>query len=265
MTVDILICTIDEGILKVPQVLMSPRSDVRYVVSMQYTAAEKKEWVPEVLKEREDVDLVFLEGKGLSRNRNNALAHAKGDVVVMADDDNRYKDAFIRNIVKAYETHPEADVICFQALNMKGEPLHLYTTEYVCSVEMTWRKRVGVRFDERFGLGGKMFCAGEEQVWMKDAERAGYHILYMKHPIVMTPSGTTGEHFLGNKQLQVSKGATFRYVYGTVFAFWRTLKEAGWWMVHQGANPFPIMLNMMKGANEVGVKKDSDGELEMKN
>ena len=251
MTIDILICTIDEGIQKVPQVLMSPRDDVRYVVSMQYTTAEKQEQVPKVLKEREDVELVFLEGEGLSRNRNNALAHVKGDVVVMADDDNRYKDTFIHNIVEAYEIHPEADVICFQALNLEGEPLHLYTTEYVCSVEMTWRKRVSVRFDERFGLGGKWFCAGEEQVWMKDAERAGYHILYINQPIVMTPCGTTGEHFLESKELQVSKGATFRYVYGTVSALWRTLKEAGWWMVHQGANPFPIIRNMVKGAVEV--------------
>jgi hypothetical protein len=80
MTLDILICTIDEGILRVPEVLMSPRGDVRYVVSMQWTSprAGRKdeeveesllEQVPEVLREREDVTLTFLEGKGLSREK----------------------------------------------------------------------------------------------------------------------------------------------------------------------------------------------------
>ena len=50
MTLDILICTIDEGIEKVPKVLMPPRDGVRYVVSMQYTQKTMKERVPAVLK-----------------------------------------------------------------------------------------------------------------------------------------------------------------------------------------------------------------------
>ena len=251
MTLDILICTIDEGIEKVPKVLMPPRDGVRYVVSMQYTQERMKERVPAVLKEREDVTLTFLEGRGLSRNRNHAIEAATGDVVVMADDDNRYTEELVANIFEAYNQHPEADVIHFQALDMEGKPLHPYPAPYVSSVEMTFRRRVKVRFDERFGLGSNTLCAGEEQVWMKDARTQGYHIIYIAQPIVMTPRGTTGENFRGNKRLQMSKGAAFKYVYGTPNALWRTLKEAGWWLVHKGANPFPILWNMLKGMVEI--------------
>lgn len=262
MTLDILICTIDEGIERVPEVLMSPRGDVRYVVSMQWTSprAGRKdeeveesllEQVPEVLREREDVTLTFLEGKGLSRNRNHALEMATGDVVLMADDDNRYTKELIENILTAYREHPEADVIHFQALDLEGKLLHPYPAPFVSSVEMTFKREVKTRFDERFGLGSEKFCAGEEDVWMKDARDAGYKILYMPKPIVMTPRATTGTLFLGNKCMQMSKGATFKYVFGTANAVWRTLKEAGWWMVHRGANPVPILWNMLKGIVEV--------------
>ncbi len=258
MTLDILICTIDEGILRVPEVLMSPRGDVRYVVSMQWTnprAGRKDEeveeslleQVPAVLKEREDVALTFLEGKGLSRNRNHALEKVTGDVVLIADDDCRYTKELIGNIFAAYNGHPEADVIHFQALDTEGKPLHPYPVPYVSSVEMTFRREVATRFDERFGLGSEFFCAGEEDVWMKDAQEAGYHILYVDKPIVMTPKETTGKNFLKNKQMQVTKGAVFKHVYGTGGAAWRTLKEAGWWLVHKGANPLPILYNMVRG------------------
>ncbi|MBO4674018.1 MAG: glycosyltransferase [Bacteroidaceae bacterium] len=251
MKLSILICTIDEGIIRVPDVLMSPRDDVNYVVSMQFTKEAMKELVPVILKEREDVTLTFLEGKGLSRNRNNALSHATGDVLLIADDDNRYTDELIGHIFEAYEAHPEADVIHFQALDLEGNPLHPYPAPYVSSVELTFKRSVTTRFDERFGLGSEHLCAGEEEVWMKDASDAGYQIRYVNQPIVMTPKGTTGTQFAGNPQLQMSKGATFKHVYGTANALWRTLKEAGWWMVHRKENPFPILYNMLKGMVEV--------------
>ena len=251
MKLDILICTIDEGIERVPDVLMPPRADIGYVVSMQWTREEMKERVPEVLREREDVVLTFLEGRGLCRNRNHALEMATGDVVLMADDDNRYTADLIKNVFEAYEAYPDVDVIHFQALDLDGKPLHAYPADYVSSVEMTFRRGVKVLFNEKFGLGSEKLCSGEEEVWMKDARDAGYSVLYVPKPVVMTPAGTTGACFVGNEKLQMSKGATFRYVYGTPNALWRTLKEAGWWLVHRGANPFPILYNMLKGMVEV--------------
>ncbi len=247
LSISILICTIDEGIEKVPSVLMSPMSDVNYVVSMQYTDERFLEMMPKELKERADVIITTLQGKGLSRNRNNAMRYAIGDVCLIADDDNRYKREFVDSILNAYELHPEADIITFQAQNLEGEPLHPYPADFVSSVEMTFKQDIGIAFDERFGLGSKHLCAGEEQVFMKDAEKAGKQILYIPQCIVQTPANTTGTLFLQNKKLQTTKGATFRYVYGTGNALWRSVKEAGWYFVHKGVNPFPIIYYMWKG------------------
>lgn len=251
MILDILICTIDEGIAKVPNVLMPPRDDVRYVVSVQWTREDVKDVIPQILREREDVKLTFIEGKGLSRNRNNAIENASGDILLIADDDNRYTDELIGNIFEAYEVHPEADVIHFQALNLDGEPLHPYPADFVSSVEISFRRYVEVRFDERFGLGSPRLCAGEESVWMKDAKDAGYAIMYVAKPVVMTPANTTGGMFARNKKMQMSKGATFKHMYGVGEAVWRSVKEAGWYMWYKRTNPIPIFLNMLKGIVEI--------------
>lgn len=251
MTLDILICTIDEGIVRVPDVLMPPREGIRYVVSMQWTREEAKRHVPSVLTEREDVTLVFLEGKGLCRNRNNAMEHASGDVLLIADDDNRYTDELIDNIFEAYKSHPEADVIHFQALDLDGKLLHPYPADYVSSFELTLKRNVKVKFDERFGLGSEKLCAGEEQVWIKDVKDRNYNVLYIAKPIVMTRKETTGTRFIGHKKMQMSKGATFKYVYGTCDAVWRSVKEAGWYLVYKRVNPFPILYNMLKGIIEL--------------
>lgn len=251
MTLEILICTIDEGIVKVPDVLMSPREDIGYVVSMQWTREEAKALVPQALRERDDVKLVFLEGKGLSRNRNNAIANASGDILLIADDDNRYTEELIGNIFEAYEAHPEADVIHFQALSLEGEPLHPYPADFVSSHELTLRRNVKVPFDERFGLGSEKLCAEEEQVWMKDLKDNNYNVLYVAKPIVMTRKETTGTRFVGYKKMQMSKGAAFKHVYGTGEAVWRSVKEAGWYLWHKRVNPIPILYNMLKGIVEI--------------
>ena len=57
----------------------------------------------------------------------------------------------------------------------------------------------------------------------------------------------TGISLIENRTLQITKGATFRYVYGTCSAVWRSFREAGWYLLHKGANPFPILFNMLKG------------------
>ena len=251
LSLDILICTIGNDITGLSQMLLPQRDDVRYTISVQSTCPVSLINVPAPLAYRQDINLCFIEGQGLSQNRNNALKMAKGDICLIADDDNRYQPQYIDTILNAWRENPDADIITFQAQDYQGNPLHPYPSQYVCSVEITFRRssilEKGIRFDERFGLGSPLLCAGEEDVFMADARRAGLKILYVPKVIVNTDASTTGSNFIGNRKLQQTKGATFRYVYGTWSAVWRSFKEAGWYLFHKGANPFPILHNMLKG------------------
>jgi len=259
MSIDILVCTINEGIRKVPDVLLPPMEGVSWVVSMQYTDRSFVDMVPEELKGRDDVHLTFVEGRGLSANRNNALKHSSADVVLIADDDCRYASEDIRRTVKFMENNPSYDIVCFASASYEGLPLKQYPERptlykdavargyYPSSVEICMRRNLGLLFDERFGLGSKYLCAGEEDVLLHDAFRAGYTIVVSPMIVVCTDSNTTGDHLVGNKKLQLTKGAVFRYIYGLSGAMWRTVKEAGYYLVYRHANPLPILYNMLRG------------------
>lgn len=262
MTTDILICTIDQGIGRISDVLMPPIPQVHYVVSVQYTTAAPPK-VEAAWTARQDVTLTFLAGRGLSRNRNNALAHATGDIVIFADDDCRYKPEYIENVQRAYDQHPEADAICFMTESYDGHPLKAYPDTalpysqarlqgyYPVSVEITFRRRAlqsdgGLRFNESFGLGAPL-PAGEEDVLLADALRAGCAIWFVPMTLTRTDPVTTGDRFLQDTRLQQTKGAVFRHCFGLSSALWRTLKEGGYHLVYHHVNPFPIWYNMLQG------------------
>ena len=251
LTLDILICTVSDGLSKIPDMLLPERADVRYTVSVQYTGTSDSIKIPAVLSERADVTVGFLEGIGLSRNRNNSLNMAKGDICLIADDDNRYLPEYIDTILNSWHDSPDADILNFQAETYQGAPLHPYPAPFVSSVEITFKRSAildkGIRFDPRFGLGSPLLCAGEEEVFLTDARKAGLQVRYIPQVIVRTEASTTGKKLVGNTKLQITKGAVFRHVYGTWSAVWRSFKEAGWYLFHKGANPFPILFNMLKG------------------
>ena len=259
MTLDVLICTIDTGITRIPEVVLPQTAGIHWTVSMQYTDRRYLDLIPPELSLRPDISLTLMEGRGLSRNRNNAISHAKGELLLLADDDCRYTAEALLGIIHTYELMSQADLICFAAEDYEGRPMKHYPQQpmtyqaaasqgyYLSSVEMSFRAGLGLRFDERFGLGSKHLCAGEEDVFMHDALSSGYTAVFSPTCIVRSNADTTGARFLDNPKLQLTKGATFRYVYGSAEALWRCTKEAGWWFVHEGANPIPILYNMMRG------------------
>lgn len=268
MTIDILICTIDDGVGSVGQVLMQPAPDVHYVVSVQHSRSLDEmpsAWrtALDALALRPDVSVTTLEGRGLSRNRNNALRHARGEVVVIADDDCRYAPANIERIRQAYAAHPEADAVCFEAAAYNGTLLKSYPATAAtyaearrqgyapASVELTFRRKpfldAGLSFNEQFGLGAPCFVAGEEEVLLADACRAGLAVMFVPEVITLTDPATTGTGFLADSRLQVTKGAVFRHCFGTPAALWRTLKEGAHHLVYNRANPLPIWRNMLRG------------------
>ena len=254
-----MICTVGERIKRVPNVLLPPQEGVAYIVSHQTDGSHP---APQELTTRSDVTLNTIAGRGLSANRNNAIAHATADICVIADDDCLYDEQHLKNITDAYSKYPDDDIICFTAQDYDSQPLRHYPAEdmpylqavkqgyYPTSFQITFRRKSvagRIAFNTNFGLGSALLCAGEEEVFIADAMRAGLNIMYVSQPIVRTDPDTTGTHFLTNRQLQITKGATFRYCYGSANAMWRSVKEAGWWFVHRGANPLPILCRMLKG------------------
>ena len=183
MTLDILICSLDKGVVRVQDVLLPPQDNVHYIVSYQYTDDRYLELIPKVLNKRDDVSIYTYKGKGLSANRNLALDQATSDIVMFADDDAHLLSDTPEKVIGCFEQHTELDVAFFCASTYTGKLLKNYPKEdfdvlampaqyTISALEMACRRRSvqgKIRFDERFGLGTKFLTCGEEEVWLEDA------------------------------------------------------------------------------------------------
>lgn len=235
LTIQFLISTLGERIAQAAKVLLPPMERVSYVVVWQRNGIGS-DALPAELKEREDVSIVEDNGKGLARSRNIALENATADLLVITDDDNRYDTAAIELIRNAFEKHPTAGLIQFQALSMEGKPLRNYPAfpytyetrprgTYFCSVELVMRRKANLpRFDERFGLGAELGC-GEEEVFVHEAVKRGVKMIYVPQPLVRTDGATTGGRFLTDANVQKAKGAVLCILHGKVGAWLRLCSQ----------------------------------------
>lgn len=200
MLIDIVIATIDQGIMRAGNLFLDPRPDLRYIVSHQVTDDQYRA-IPEIMK-RGDVLVNQIEGKGLCRNRNNGLRLASGDIVMLADDDVCYRSEYIDQVIKTFKSDENLDVACFKIATPEGDPEykeyagHSYllndeSHHYISTVEIVFRldavKKRGIIFDERFGLGSKLNSFGEEAVFIHDCIKAGLKVRYIPEYIVEHP------------------------------------------------------------------------------
>lgn len=261
-SVEFLVCTIDGRIKNTESLLMHPQEGVSYLVAWQQTdvfieKGEEKS-LPAFLSARKDVRVVTMRGKGLSRNRNLALEHAHGDLLVVADDDCRYTAESVANIRKAAATHPDAAIMLLQAYSTEGKPLHNYSAEsyeyrnrprfsFVSSCELVMRHAARLpRFDERFGIGAYLGC-GEEEVFVHEASRKGLKIYYEPLPLVATPTGTTGTLFLTSRAVQRAKGGVLCVMHGSMQASLRCGKYAFFYLNVPLTQRIRILFEMLKG------------------
>lgn len=288
---ELLICTIDDGIRAAAHVLLPQQAGVCYLVSWQQTSEgeqavpEAEQAVPEALKGRDDVRVFTMKGRGLSANRNNALQHARGDILLFADDDCRYRPEYFERVREAFAAHPEADIITFQGMTPDGLPMHHYSPtpylyaerprgSFVSSWEIACRREPHgfiskekfsnskgdssnskknspalPLFDERFGLGSEIFGCGEEEVFIHEAHCAGLTVLYLPEVVVQTDAATTGRRFLTDAAVQRAKGAVLRLMHGPVSARLRCLKAA--LLLPRGVHRWRILREMWRGARLV--------------
>lgn len=238
MTIEVLICSFNKGIVKIDEILMPQRDDVSYIVSYQYTDERYLDLIPQALTDRSDVHIYKYKGQGLSNNRNQALNHATGDIVMYADDDTRLADDAFDTILATFAKHPDVDVALFQISSYIGRmlkeypeketPLHYPLPYHVSTIEMAFRREKvqgKVRFDERFGLGTKFLTSGEEEIWLYDAVRAGLSLHFFPFKIAETSMMLQQSLLYVDAGVQRSLGAQTYYIHGCM-AWIRCLRFA---------------------------------------
>lgn len=259
-TIEILICTIDKGVVRIFDNLPSLRPDVSYLVAYQFTDSRYLELVPAALIERPDVRFVRHPGKGLSKNRNFALSLAKGDVVVFADDDARFSHEGFDAIERVFAAHAKLDIAFFQASTYTGRQLKSYPSVelpytggrsawQISTLEMACRRssiQGRLLFDERFGLGCDTLPWGEQEVWLEDARRLGLSMCYFPVKIVETSTMLKQRMLYIDRGVQRSYGAVAYYKYGPK-AYLRCLRLAIHAARRGRARFFPLIGQLLAG------------------
>ncbi|MEG1579935.1 MAG: glycosyltransferase [Bacteroidaceae bacterium] len=229
MTLDVLVCTLDKGVVRVGDILLPQVPNVHYIISFQYTDERYLDLIPEVLAERSDVKLIKMKGQGLSVNRNRALSEATSELVLFADDDARFAPETFPVIFGTFEQNEDIDIAFFQASTYTGRQLKDYpekSFDYkgympdfsISAIETVCRRekvQTQIRFDERFGLGTRFLTCGEEQIWLEDAMRAGLKMRYFPIKIVETSTILKNRMIYVDAGVQRSRGAITYYMYGS--------------------------------------------------
>ena len=221
MTLEILICTIDNGIQNVKNLLLAPINGVSYLISWQHSENYKIPETPLSLI-RDDVKIVTLKGKGLSRNRNNALRHASGDICLIADDDCSYKPEYFSQIISVYSNDDTLDFATFRMKHSyegKHYPSHSFDLKhfekgyFITSFELSFRRKAiqnKFHFNELFGLGAPVLQSGEENIFAHELITAGINGRYFPIVVVEHDHPTTSSSRVANKGVIMAEGA---YIY----------------------------------------------------
>ncbi len=207
---------------------LEPTPGVRYLLSWQLPEGEFPAEVPAALAARADVVVEAWQGRGVSANRNRLLGMARAPYLLCADDDIAYTAEGLRSVIDAMDADPEADIVTFRirtpesrryppdGTTLRYSPWRRNFYPYLVEVALRREaiERVGLRFDERFGTNAPVYGAGEEDVFLCDAVRAGLTVRHRAVEILTHAGTSTVTRRATDPAVVMARGAVLRHIYG---------------------------------------------------
>lgn len=198
-----------------------------------------------------DIYTYYSTERGVGRNRNVALAHATAQFCLIADDDMRYFDGYGETVEKAFDSHPEADVIIFNVDEPRRKKpfvikkpfwvrwynfMRFATFRFAIRTERIREK--GILFDLNFG-GGTRYGHGEDSIFLADCLRAGLRILALPVTVATLTYTRQSTWFQGfNDKYFNDQGALYAAISQRYFKFLclqDVLRHRKKYSVHGGA------------------------------
>lgn len=257
----VMICTYGmDGIERVAAAGHPQSEGVEYLVSWQTDGARE---VPASLL-RDDFKIMISSSKGLSVNRNLALSRATAPILLVSDDDVAYTNERLQTVIKAFGSHPEADIITFRYESngsIKFYPDRQASLEhppkgyFISSIEIAMRRESVQRkiwFNENFGIGA-MFPSGEEDIFIRDCLAAGLKGIYLPVTIARHDATTTSERNLMLPSRPQTKGAVFLRLHPYSWPLRmiaHAIREIPLWKNGIVPSPISYCVNWLKGAKK---------------
>lgn len=212
-----------EGIERICRSKHPRVAGVRWLVSWQLPDGDCP--IPPKLAARDDFKIIKHATRGLSVNRNRALAEASAPLLLIADDDLFYRPEELEHVIDMFRLNPQADILTFRfrcSNATKNYPSRSFDLSrpprgyYVSSVEIALRRAAiigsGVRFNEAFGVGAR-FIAGEEDIFIHDALKSGLRGRFIPLTICTHPDITTSTKLAKDPKRIETLGAVHRLIH----------------------------------------------------
>jgi len=180
------------------------------------------------LAARPGIGVLRLATTGLSRSRNAALDAARGDVLLVADDDVTHPPGALAGIRRAFAEDPGLALFVGTSLDPDGRPrkrplprrirLTRLNAARASSHEIALRlgpvRAAGLRFDAGFGVGaGTPATLGEEYVFLAEALAAGLAGVHDPLPVSVHPAESSGFVWSGAAQAR-ARALVFSRIFG---------------------------------------------------
>lgn len=217
-----------EGIERISSNPHARETDMEYIVSWQDADMEN---IPENLKTREDFKIYPTDSIGISNNRNAAFRHATAPYIMLADDDLEYTSLHLRNIKKGFLTNPDCSILAFKyaspdfpkdypdiPFELNGrhpKGYHITSFELGFNLEKIRELKGNLQdleFNPNFGIGGKFFGSGEEDIVVAKMLRRGHKGRFLPSTIAIHRGPTTGMRDGSKEKFIETKGACLSYI-----------------------------------------------------
>ena len=175
--------------------------------------------------------------RGLSKSRNMALKNAKGDICLLADDDELFEEGYEQTIIQAYKNIPQASSVVFNLhrINFKMKKTYYqissirvapsyrgYSSQMVTFKREIIQKHIFC-FNEHFG-SGTQWGGGEEILFQRDIRKAGLKIYEHPQYIATIDYGNGSNWFTGyDEKYFYNLGAFVGFSHSNFF--YRKLRE----------------------------------------
>ncbi len=170
--------------------------------------------------------VIEVDGKGVAKSRNRAIETCSSELLIFGDDDVSFDSASLNQAAAEFEKNPKLVLLLLAATDETGkvrkqypanaQRLNLLNCARAATYEMMVRpslvKRLGVRFDERFGAGAELYL-GDEYIFISDLIKKGGECRFAPIFVASHPADSSGERW-GTEVDRRARAAVFDRVFG---------------------------------------------------
>lgn len=172
------------------------------------------------------IRVYHMTDRGVGVSRNTALLHAKGDILLFADEDIVYEEGYKERILEAFAARPDADMLIFN-MDVAADRATYFTTQekevrwynsgryptYSMAVRRESLLKKNVSFSLLFG-GGAKYSNGEDSLFIWECLKKGmkaYALPIMIGKEVPRPSTWFNGY---NDKFFFDRGVLYQVLYG---------------------------------------------------